>query len=199
MNIRTYHNSRNEAASTDGTRWWSGTATDERSIALGELQPVSTLFPGVDGGICHATVAKARAVFISALRKSAPTVAPSDDAERAVLHKAWDDATKFAALQNVFDVGVPVFDTKMLLVGTADALCKDERGAIYSYSYAPDGYRWAGEVNAVVRMLQRGLPVYAEDDPFGTYSMRELSRALIAIVTRDSSDWYREKMSCQPF
>lgn len=196
---KTFYNSRNEAASTDGARWWIGTATDERSIALGELQPVSTLFPETDGGVCHATVVKARAVFMSALRRSAPTVAPSDDAERAILRKAWDDATEFAALQNVFDVGVPVFDAKLLLVGTADALCKDERGVVYSYCYAPDGFAYKGEVNAVVRMLQRGFPVYAEDDPFGTYSMCELSRALIAIVTRDSSDWYREKMSCQPF
>ena len=89
---KTFYNSRNEAASTDGARWWVGTATDERSIALGELQPVSTLFPEADGGICHATVAKARAVFMSALRRSAPTVAPSDDAERAVLRREYIDS-----------------------------------------------------------------------------------------------------------
>lgn len=195
---KTFYNSRNEAASTDGARWWSGTATDERSIALGELQPVSTLFPETGEGIVHATVAKARAVFMSALRKSAPTVAPSDDAERAVLRKAWDDAVKFAESHDIFSVGVPVFDGKMLLIGTADALCKDAKGE-FTYCYAPDGYRWAGETNAVVRMLHQGLPIDAEDDPHGTYSVRELSRALLAVVTRDSSDWYREKMSCQPF
>jgi len=194
MSIRTYHNSRNEAASTDGTRWWIGTATDERSIALGELQPVSTLFPETDGGICHATVVKARAVFISALRRSAPTVAPSDDAERAVLRKAWDDAVKFAGSRDVFSVGVPVFDGKRLLVGTADALCNDAKGE-FTYCYAPDGYRWAGETNAVVRMLHRGLPIDAEDDPFGAYTMRELSRALLAVVTRDQTEWYARKIS----
>ncbi len=194
MSIRIYHNSRYEAASTDGARWWIGTATDERSIALGELQPVSTLFPETDGGICHATVAKARAVFMSALRKSAPTVAPSDDAERAVLRKAWDDAVKFAESRDVLGVGVPVFDGKMLLVGTADALCKDAKGE-FTYCYAPEGYRWAGEVNAVVRMLQRGFPIDAEDDPHGAYTLRELSRALLAVVNRDSSEWYANKQN----
>lgn len=195
MSIRIYHNSRNEAASTDGARWWIGTATDERSIALGELQPVSTLFPETDGGICHATVAKARAVFMSALRKSAPTVAPSDDAERAVLRKAWDDAMKFAESRDVFSVGVPVFDGKVLLVGTADALCEDERGAVYSYCYAPDGFAYGGEVNAAVRMLQRGLPIDAEDDPHGTYTLRELSRALLAVINRDNTEWYAKKQN----
>ena len=194
MSIRIYHNGRNEAASTDGARWWIGTATDERSIALGELQPVSTLFPETDGGICHATVAKARAVFMSALRRSAPTVAPSDDAERAVLRKAWDDAVKFAESRNVFGVGVPVFDGKMLLVGTADALCKDAKGE-FTYCYAPDGYRWAGETNAVVRMLHRGLPIDAEDDPHGTYTLRELSRALLAVINRDNMKWYANKQN----
>ena len=199
MSIRTYKNDRGMAASTDGTRWWAGAEADEASISIGELQPVSTLFPDADGGVSCATVAKARAVFISALRKIAPTVTPNDDVERTYLRIAWDDAVKFAESHMVFGVGVPVFDTKMLLVGTADALFKDERGDVYSYCYAPQGFAYRGEVNAVVRMLQRGLPVYAEDDPHGTYTMRELSRALIAIVTRDSSDWYREKMSCQPF
>lgn len=199
MSIHTYRNDRGMAASTDGTRWWSGAEADEASISIGELQPISTLFPEPKDGIGFATVAKARCAFISALRKTAPTVTPSDDAERAILRAAWDDATKYAESHDVFSVGVPVFDTKMLLVGTADALGKDERGAIYSYCYAPEGFAYKGEVNAVVRMLQRGFPVYAEDDPHGTYTMREFSRALIAIVTRDSSDWYREKMSCQPF
>lgn len=192
MSIRIYHNSRNEAASTDGARWWYGTATDERSIALGELQPVSTLFPETDGGIGHETVAKARAVFMSALRKSAPTVSPSDDAERAVLRKAWDDAVKFAESRDVFGVGVPVFDGKTLLVGTADALCKDAKGE-FTYCYAPDGYRWVGEMNAVVRMLQRGLPIDAEDDLHGVYTLRELSRALLAVVNRDNTEWYAKK------
>jgi len=194
MNIRIYHNSRNEAASTDGARWWIGTATDERSIALGELQPVSTLFPETDGGICHATVAKARAVFMSALRRSAPTVAPSDDAERAILRAAWDDATKYAESHDVFGVGVPVFDGKMLLVGTADALCNDAKGE-FTYCYAPDGYRWAGEMNAVVRMLHRGLPIDAEDDPHGTYTLRELSRALLAVINRDNTEWCANKQN----
>lgn len=192
MSIRVYHNSRNEAASTDGVRWWSGTATDERSIALGELQPVSALFPEMDGGICHATVAKARAVFMSALRKSAPTVAPSDDAERAILRKAWDDAVKFAESHEVLGVGVPVFDGKMLLVGTADALCKDVKGE-FTYCYAPDGYRWVGEMNAVVRMLQRGLPIDVKDDPHGTYTLRELSRALLTVINRDNTEWYAKR------
>ena len=198
-NIKTFFNSRNEAASTDGTRWWAGAEADEASISIGELQPISTLFPEPKDGVGFATVAKARCAFISALRKTAPTVTPSDDAERAVLRAAWDDAMKYAESHDVFGVGVPVFDTKTLLVGTADALCKDERGAIYSYCYAPEGFAYGGEINVIVRMLHQGLPINVEDDPHGTYTMRELSRALLAIVTRDSSDWYRERMSCQPF
>ena len=193
MNIRTYKNDRGMTASTDGTRWWAGADADEATISIGELQPVSTLFPAVNGGVSSATVAKARAVFISALRKAAPTVAPSDDVERAILRMAWDDAVKFAESNEVLGVGVPVFDTKMLLVGTADALCKDERGAVYSYCYAPDGFAYGGEVNAVVRMLQRGFPIDAEDDPHGTYTLRELSRALLAVVNRDNTEWYSKK------
>ena len=199
MIIRTYKNDRGMMASTDGTRWWAGEEADEASISIGELQPVSTLFPSVDGSMNNTTVAKARAVFISALRKAAPTVAPSDDVERAILRAAWDDAVKYAALTDIVGVGVPVFDTKMLLVGTADALWKDSQGIVHSYCYAPEGFAYDGEINAVVRMLHQGLPINAEDDPHGTYTMRELSRALIAIVMRDSSDWYRERMSCHPF
>jgi hypothetical protein len=193
MSIRTYKNDRGMTASTDGTRWWAGAETDEASISIGELQPVSTLFSDVDGGVSCATVAKARAVFISALRKTAPTVAPNDDVERTYLRIAWDDAVKFAESHMVFGVGVPVFDTKMLLVGTADALCKDMWGTTYSYCYAPEGFAYRGEVNAVVRMLQRGFPIDAEDDPLGTYTLRELSRALLAVVNRDNTEWYAKK------
>ena len=193
MNIHTYKNDRGMTASTDGTRWWASAEADEASISIGELQPVSTLFPSVDGSMNNTTVAKARAVFISALRKTAPTVAPSDDVERAILRMAWDDAVKFAESHEVFSVGVPIFDTKMLLVGTADALFKDERGAMYSYCYAPDGFAYCGEVNAVARMLQRGFPIDAEDDPHGTYTLRELSRALLAVVNRDNTEWYAKK------
>lgn len=193
MSIHTYKNDRGMTASTDGTRWWAGAEADEATISIGELQPVSTLFPSVDGSIDHTTVAKARAVFISALRKAAPTVAPSDDVERAILRAAWDDAVKFAESHMVFGVGVPVFDTKMLLVGTVDALFKDERGSVYSYCYALDGFAYNGEVNAVVRMLQRGFPIDAKDDPHGTYTLRELSRALLAVVNRDNTEWYAKK------
>lgn len=193
MNIHTYKNDRGMTASTDGTRWWAGAEADEASISIGELQPISTLFPEPKEGVGFASVAKARCAFISALRKTAPTVAPSDDVERAILRAAWDDAVKFAESHDVFSVGVPVFDTKMLLVGTVDALCKDERGAMYSYCYAPDGFAYGGEVNAVVRMLQRGFPIDAEDDPHGTYTLRELSRALLAVVNRDNTEWYAKK------
>lgn len=193
MNIHTYKNDRGMTASTDGTRWWAGAEADEASISIGELQPISTLFPEPKEGVGFASVAKARCAFISALRKTAPTVAPSDDVERAILRAAWDDAVKFAESHMVFSVGVPVFDTKMLLVGTADALFKDERGAVYSYCYAPEGFAYGGEVNAVVRMLQRGFPIDAEDDPHGTYTLRELSRALLAVVNRDNTEWYAKK------
>lgn len=192
MNIHTYKNDRGMTASTDGTRWWAGAEADVESIAIGELQPVSALFPE-PVGIGFATVAKARCAFMSALRKAAPTVVPDNDAERAILRTAWDDAAKFAESHEVLGVGVPVFDTKMLLVGTADALCKDERGTVYSYCYAPDGFAYGGEVNAVVRMLQRGFPIDAEDDPHGTYTLRELSRALLAVVNRDNTEWYAKK------
>lgn len=193
MSIHTYKNDRGMTASTDGTRWWAGAEADEASISIGELQPISTLFPDPKDGIRFSTVAKARCAFISALRKAAPTVAPIDDVERATLRAAWDDAVKFAESHEVLGVGVPVFDTKMLLVGTADALFKDERGAVYSYCYSPDGFEYGGEVNAVVRMLQRGFPIDAEDDPHGTYTLRELSRALLAVVNRDNTEWYAKK------
>lgn len=193
MSIHTYKNDRGMTASTDGTRWWAGADADEASITIGELQPVSTLFTIVDGGVSDATVAKARAVFISALRKAAPTVAPSDDVERAILRAAWDDAVKFTESHEVFRVGVPLFDTKMLLVGTADALCKDMWGVTYSYCYAPDGFAYGGEVNAVVRMLQRGFPIDTQDDLHGTYTLRELSRALLAVINRDNTEWYAKK------
>lgn len=45
MDAKTYRNSRNETASTDGTRWWAGADADEASISLNALQPVSELFP----------------------------------------------------------------------------------------------------------------------------------------------------------
>ena len=192
MSIRTYRNNRGMTASTDGTRWWASQDADDASISIGELQPVSALFPE-PAGISFATAAKARCAFMSALRKAAPTVAPDNDAERAILRAAWDDAVKFSETHDVHEVGVPVFDTNLLLVGTADALCKDGCGAVYSYCYTPNGFEYGGELNAVVRMIHRGFPVDAEDDANGTYSLRELSRALLAVVMRDSTEWYAKK------
>lgn len=192
--LKTFHNTRNEAASTDGARWWSGSDTDETSIALNRLQPASELFPDP-----NPIVAKARSVFISALRQIAPAVEPQDDAERVVFRKAWDDAVAFAAAHRVVRTGVPVFDCKLEVVGTADAIVEDEAGAAYSYVYSPDGWEWGGEMNALARMLYAGFPIPCADDGFGCFTLRNLSRAVTALLIRDRTPWYAKHMAELPF
>ncbi|MBQ4200607.1 MAG: hypothetical protein II649_12115 [Kiritimatiellae bacterium] len=193
MSARIFYNNRNEAASTDGTRWWSGTDADETSISFGLLQPVSALFPpprpGAAGAIPDSSVVKARTVFIAALRKSAPAVAPGDDAERAILRKAWDDATAFAAEHKVLASAVPVFDAKLGVVGTADALVAGSDGATYPCCYAPQNYEWREELNVVTHVLHAGLPLDCADDPFGRWKLRAVGRALLALVMRNETPW----------
>jgi len=203
MSIKVYHNSRNEAASTDGRIWWRGTATDAASIALEELQPVSALLPA-DANIPQATVAKARAVFISALRKAAPTVAPSDDAERTILRKAWDDAQAFAASHMVIAIGKPVFDHHLCVVGTADVVYDPRSAAAapsaaISFCYAPDGYEFAGELNALTRIFYNGLPNTPTECPFGHYDTHAYCRAVTLLVLRDQTEWHKRKMDELPF
>lgn len=200
MSIKTFYNSRNEVASTDGRIWWRGTSTDATTISLEELQPVSALLPA-DANIPQATITKARAVFISALRKVAPTVAPSDDAERAILRKAWDDATAFSATHRVAAIGQPVFDHHLCVVGTADAVVEDRDGGLaglYTCCYAPDGYEFAGELNALARILYSGLRDTPNECPFEHYDLRAYSRAVVALVFRDQTEWHRRKMEELP-
>lgn len=204
MSIKVYHNSRNEAASTDGRIWWRGTATDATTIALEELQPVSELLPK-DANIAQATVAKARAVFISALRKTAPKVEPSDDAERAILRKAWDDAQAFAEAHHILAIGKPVFDHHLCVVGTADVVYAPDQGsaaaapsAAIAYCYAPDGYEFAQELNALVRILHNDLDYTPNECPYGHYDLRAYSRAVTLLVLRDQTAWHRRKMEDLP-
>lgn len=192
--LKTFRNSRNETASTDGVRWWSGLDADETSIALNLLQPASELFPDPD-----LIAPKARSVFISALRQSAPSVSPADDAERAIFRKAWDDATEFTAAHRVVKTGVPVFDCKLGVVGTADAIVEDEAGAAYSYVYSPEGWEWGGEMNVLARMLYAGFPIRCTDDRFGCFTLRNLSRAVMALLIRDRTPWYAAHMAELPF
>lgn len=198
MSIKVYHNNRNEAASTDGRIWWRGTSTDATTIALEELQPVSALLPA-NANIPQATVAKARAVFISALRKTAPTVAPDDDAERAILRKAWDDATAFSATHRIVAIGKPVFDHHLCVVGTADAVYDTPEGmGSFTYCYAPDGYEFAGELNALTRILCNGLQNAPTECPFGHYGIHAYCRAVAALVMRDQTEWHQRKMDELP-
>lgn len=195
--IRTYRNNRNETASTDGARWWSGSDTDEATIVLHELQPISALLPESTEptAVTAELAAKARKVFISALRQSAPSVSPADDAERAIFRKAWDDATAFAATHDIIATGQPVFDCGLMVVGTADAIVRETNGTAYSFCYAPDGYGFAGETNALVNILHGGYPIPCADDSHGRYSLRELSRAIMALLIRDRTPWYAKHMA----
>lgn len=200
MNIKSFRNSRNEIASTDGARWWMGDDSDEMSIALNALQPVSALFSDCEDSIVSAQVAaKARSAFISSLRRSAPSVTPANDAERAIMRKAWDDATAFAASHRVLKSGVPVFDCRQMLVGTVDAIVEHADGASYSFVYAPAGWKWGGEMNAVTRILFCGLPICCCDDPYGCFSLCELACALNAVAMSRETDWYVEHSKNVPF
>ena len=193
--MKTYKNSRGEFASTDGACWWSGDADDEVSMKLNALQPISTLFDEV----ADASVSKARRVFIACLNNAAPTVAPENEAEREILRQAWEDATEFAAKNEIIAAGVPVFDCKLHLVGAADAVIKAKDGSAYTFCYAPKDFKWCCEVNAIVRILFNGFPIDCCDDPFGHYRLENLTRAAAAIVTRDQTAWYREWAKNQPF
>ena len=200
MNIKTFHNTRGETASTDGKRWWSGADSDEATIAINALQPISALFHAQeDLQVAQGVVQKARAVFISALRKAAPNVTPADDMERAILRKAWDDATSFAEERTIHAAGVPVFDCKMLVVGSADAVVKSDDGTLYTYCYFPAGAQWRGETNALVRLLFRGFPIDATDDPRGCYTLAELARGVTALAYRHETEWYAECQRNMPF
>lgn len=199
--LKTFRNSRNETASTDGARWWSGNDTDEATIVLHELQPISALLPESPEptAVTAELVAKARKVFISALRQSAPSVSPADDAERAIFRKAWDDATAFASAHDIIATGQPVFDCGLMVVGTADAIVRATDGTAYSYCYSPECYEWAGETNALVNILHGGYPIPCADDSHGRYSLREFSHAIMALLIRDRTPWYAKHMSELPF
>ena len=200
MNIKTFHNSRGETASTDGKCWWSGADSDEATIAINALQPISALFPAQDGlQVVQGVVQKARAVFISALRKAEPNVTPADDMERAILRQAWDDAMAFAESHTIHAAGVPVFDCKMLVVGTADAVVKSDDGTLYTYCYFPANAQWRGETNALVRLLFRGFPIDAADDSHGFYTLAELARGVTALAYRHETEWYAERQRNMPF
>lgn len=194
MNFKIFYNSRNEAACTDGARWWAGTDSDETTIKLRAMQPASELFPNPDP-----IVPKARSVFISALRRTAPAVSPGSDAERAVFHKAWDDATAFAAAHCVVRTGIPVFDHALGVIGTADAIVAADAGAEHPYVYVPDGWEYGGEMNALTQILFCGFPIDCADDPFGRYTLRNLSRAIMALLIRDRTPWYVKHMEQMPF
>ena len=201
MNIRSFTNTNNETASTDGTRWWLGKDADEASIALARLQPVSALFPPLgdteDGQAVLAQ--KARAVFIAALRRQQPTVTPADDAERAVLRKAWDDAERFERTHKVLAVARPVFRQKFMCIGTADVIFAGAAARPTTYCYAPDGYEWGGETNVVVRLLCYGFPIACADDLDGCYTLRNVARAITALLYRDCTPWYMAHMKELPF
>lgn len=201
MNIKTFRNSRNETASTDGVRWWSGSDTDETTISLHELQPISALLPESPEptAVTAELAAKSRKVFIAALRQSAPSVSPADDMEREIFRKAWDDATAFASAHDIIATGQPVFDCGLMVVGTADAIVRATDGTAYSFCYAPDGYEWAGETNALVNILHGGYPIPCADDSHGRYSLREFSHAIMALLIRDRTPWYAKHMSELPF
>lgn len=202
MEMHTYRNPRGETASTDGARWWAGTSRDETSIKVDALQPVSELFPPpVEGSgvMPPALVAKARSVFISALRKTAPTVAPADDIERSVLRRAWNDAQAFACGHCVVNAGVPVFMYRLMVVGTADALIGEQDGSVWTYCYFPGGTEWGAETNAIVRLLHAGFPIDCADDPHGCYTLRELCRATIALMNRDTTPWAAKHREEMPF
>ena len=202
MNMRIYHNGRNEAASTDGARWWIGTATDETSAKVDALQPVSELFPPPlegSGVVPPTTVAKARAAFIASLRGVAPSVAPADDAERAVLRRAWDDAQEFARGHKVVCSGLPVFSRRLMVVGTADALVGEQNGSTWTYCYAPEGAEWRAETNFVVHLLHAGFPVDCADDPRGRYDLRQMCRAVLALMNRDATAWAARYRAEMPF
>ena len=196
--IRTITNSRGERASTDGRDWWLGEAdADETTRKANALQPIGTLFP-VDTAQ-EEEARRLRSVFISCLRKAAPHIQPESDAERAAFRKAWDDACGFGGKRPVKRAGVPVFDGKLQLVGTADAVFAGGDGADATYCYFQGGYPYAGAMNALVRMLWQGLPFGTNDDPCGCYTQRDLSCALLAVVHRHETDWWREYARDMPF
>lgn len=198
--MKTFKNNRGETASTDGKRWWIGMDSDEATIAINALQPISALFPAQEGlQVAQGVVQKSRAVFISALREAAPNVTPVDDAERAILRQAWDNATAFAESHTIHAAGVPVFDCKMLVVGTADAVVKSDCGTLYTCCYFPAGAQWHGETNALVRLLFRGFPIDATDDPHGFYTLAELARGVTALAYRHETEWYAERQRNMPF
>lgn len=199
--LKTFRNNRNETASTDGARWWSGADTDEATIVLHELQPISALLPESPEltAVTAELSAKSRKVFISALRQSAPSVSPADDVERNIFRKAWDDATAFAAAHDIIATGQPVFDCGLMVVGTADAIVRATDGTAYSYCYSPEGYEWAGETNALVNILHGGYPIPCADDSHGRYTLLQFSHAIMALLIRDRTPWYAKHMAELPF
>jgi hypothetical protein len=200
--MKTYKNSRGEIAATNGPVWWAvdpalpTTAEDDVTVKLNTLQPVSSLFPE-----SPCPTAKARRVFVSALREELANVTPQDDAERDILRQAWDDARSFAEAHkgDIVGIGSPVFSCKLRLVGAADVVLSAEDGTRYTYCYAPASDTWRGEMNAIVRILHNGFPIECADDPHGTFTLANLTRATNAIVTREDTEWYRRWSAEQPF
>lgn len=199
MQIQTFKNSRGELASYDGEHWWYGDDPQCASRIIFALQPASALFPE-DGLFKPATIAKARSVFISCLRRVAPKAVPDDDAEKAVLRDAWDAAAKFGAEHQVKATGVPIFDKGLAVIGSADAMIVDGlTQTYYPYCYFPPGYKYGKAQNALARMLYAGLPISCEDDPHGLYATRDLATAVMALVLRERTKWFAEHAEQMPF
>ena len=196
--IKTFANIRGERASTDGCRWWLGGADeDETSRTVNALQPVGTLFPiDSNDALC---VHRTRAIFIDGLRKSTPSVKPTNDAERDCFRRTWDAAVAFNATHHPWRAGVPVFDGKLGVIGVADAIFKGDQGNDVTYCHLSANFKYGGAINALVRLLWAGVPFSADEDPYGFYTQKDLACALLALVYRHESDWWREHAKDMPF
>ena len=100
---------------------------------------------------------------------------------------AYERVEAIKALEGLVDIWLPDFKYISPRISLA-------------YSHTPDYFQYASKALAeMVRQCPRPLfadgssSLDAEDDANGTYSLRELSRALLAVVMRDSTEWYAKK------
>jgi hypothetical protein len=128
----------------------------------------------------------------------------SNHTHAAALAAKWDDAQAFAVSHMVIAIGKPVFDHHLCVVGTADVVYDPRSAAAapsaaISFCYAPDGYEFAGELNALTRILYNGLPNTPTECPFGHYDIHAYCHAVALLVLRDQTEWHRRKMDELPF
>lgn len=226
MEFKTYTNGIGEKATTDGLRAWRGEDTDETTIKLESLQPLSTIYPKTAEGDADA---KAHLIAVDCILNRAPSIQPDDDAERETFRSMWNTVTEMKdefvlcveplAFSNELGVfarnlvyGVkPGMQTAFVMQFTADAVRNDGSNAcapLFGFPPADTPYQLAS-LRASLALVTLRVGGYSKE-PFGhsvsvgangaRTELADMSAsAALMIALRERTDWCRAWREAFPF